>query len=83
MKKDRMKIVIWAVIALAIGIIVGVFLIGPAVTGYANNIKSSELKPHEDSTIYEITPGSDIVPGGIPPGGTKVDALRPNIEGAE
>ncbi len=35
MKNDKMKLVIWAVVALVIGVVIGTFLIAPAVTGNA------------------------------------------------
>lgn len=75
MKNDKTKLIIWAVVALVIGVIIGTFLIAPAVTGnakkIAGNLNSSVENTLDDSGsshIWECCCDSDD-PAVCPPYG--------------
>ena len=55
MKNEKTNLIIWAVVALVIGVIIGTFLIAPATTGNAKAaLKADSLKPSNGVALYSV-----------------------------
>ena len=61
MKNEKTKLIIWAVVALVIGVIIGTFLIAPATTGNANKLLSNKPLTAASTKISEQDPTGNLV----------------------
>lgn len=60
MKNDKTKLIIWAVVALVIGVVIGTFLVAPATTGNAKAAltPTNYLTPMDKIPIDEMAVSS-------------------------